>query len=423
MTKKRNTKGEGSVFYSEVKAKWIVRVPLRNSVDGRTQKVERTVATRNEAIRLRRELLNQRDNRLLATGPKQSFKDYAEHYLEFEAPNRCKATTINDYDLKLRVYIYPVVGERPYRDITSSELTEFFSKLHKKYATKTVESIRGIMSGIFSAAERHEHIPTNPVKRTLPPQRKEFEASKKHPVWTENELRSVIEISTDTPVQAFIFLAATTGLRLGELLGLTWEDLDFQTGALYVQRTLRLTQDRLTRSNKKYQLVFNTPKTADSNRMLQVQPVVLDALMMHKLSQDLLKAEVGTKWTDFDLVFPEKTGMPVNPTTFRGRYQRFLERNGIRYIAPHDIRHTFATTLVANNASLQEVQQAMGHHDIKVTKNIYARDVPSLGHQAVSKMTQIIFPGSPERPSLGIVAPKPLGPKRKSGDSKTVRLS
>jgi hypothetical protein len=77
MTKKRNTKGEGSVFYSEAKAKWIVRVPLRNSVDGRTQKVERTASTRNEAIRLRRELLNQRDNRLLATGPKQSFKDYA----------------------------------------------------------------------------------------------------------------------------------------------------------------------------------------------------------------------------------------------------------------------------------------------------------------------------------------------------------
>ena len=145
--------------------------------------------------------------------------------------------------------------------------------------------------------------------------------------------------------------------------------------------------------------------------------------MMHKLSQDLQKAELGTMWADFDLVFPEKTGMPVNPTTFRGRYQRFLERNGIRYIAPHDIRHTFATTLVANNASLQEVQQAMGHHDIKVTKNIYARDIPSLGHQAVSKMTQIIFPGSPERPSLGIVAPKPLGPKRKSGDSKAVRLS
>jgi len=423
VTKKRNTKGEGSVFFSEAKGKWVVRVPLRNSVDGRTQKVERTAATRNEAIRLRRELLNQRDNRLLATGPKQSFKDYAEHYLEYEAPNRCKATTINDYDLKLRVYIYPVFGERPYREITSSELQEFFSRLHKKYATKTVESIRGIMSGIFSTAERHEHIPTNPVKRTLPPKKKEFETSKKHPVWNETELRQAIEVATDTPFQAFIYLAATTGLRLGELLGLTWEDLDFQTGALYVQRTLRLTQDRLTRSNKKYQLVFNTPKTADSYRMLQVQPVVLDALMMHKLSQDLLKAELGAKWADFDLVFPEKTGMPVNPTTFRGRYKRFLERNGIRYIAPHDIRHTFATTLVANNASLQEVQQAMGHHDIKVTKNIYARDIPSLGHQAVSKMTQIIFPGSPERPSIGIVAPKPLGPKRKSGDSKTVRLS
>jgi integrase len=375
-------------------------------MNGKHERVERTASSKGEAVRLRRDLLNQRDNQLLATGPKQTFKEYSQHYLEYEAPSRCKETTINDYDLKLRVYIYPVFGDRPFRDITSSELQEFFIKLHKKYATKTVESIRGIMSGIFSAAERHGHIPSNPIKRTRPPQKKQFERPKRHTVWTEEELREVIAVSTDTPFQAFIYLASTTGLRLGELLGLTWEDLDFETGALYVQRTLRLTQDRLTRSNKKYQLVFNTPKTADSYRMLQVQPVVLDALTLHKMSQDLLRIEIGAEWADFDLVFPEKTGRPVNPTTFRGRYQKFLKSNGLRYIAPHDIRHTFATTLVANNASLQEVQQAMGHHDIKVTKNIYARDIPSLGHQAVSKMTQIAFPGSRENLALGITKPK-----------------
>ena len=406
MTKQRHTKGEGSIFFSKAKGKWIVRVPLRNSMNGKHERVERTASSKGEAVRLRRDLLNQRDNQLLATGPKQTFKEYSQHYLEYEAPSRCKETTINDYDLKLRVYIYPVFGDRPFRDITSNELQEFFIKLHKKYATKTVESIRGIMSGIFSAAERHGHIPSNPIKRTRPPQKKQFERPKRHTVWTEEELREVIAVSTDTPFQAFIYLASTTGLRLGELLGLTWEDLDFETGALYVQRTLRLTQDRLTRSNKKYQLVFNTPKTADSYRMLQVQPVVLDALTLHKMSQDLLRIEVGAEWADFDLVFPEKTGKPVNPTTFRGRYERFLKSNGLRYIAPHDIRHTFATTLVANNASLQEVQQAMGHHDIKVTKNIYARDIPSLGHQAVSKMTQIAFPGSRENLALGITKPK-----------------
>lgn len=406
MTKQRHTKGEGSIFFSKAKGKWIVRVPLRNSMNGKHERVERTASSKGEAVRLRRDLLNQRDNQLLATGPKQTFKEYSEHYLEYEAPSRCKETTINDYDLKLRVYIYPVFGDRPFRDITSNELQEFFIKLHKKYATKTVESIRGIMSGIFSAAERHGNIPSNPIKRTRPPQKKQFERPKRHTVWTEEELREVIAVSTDTPFQAFIYLASTTGLRLGELLGLTWEDLDFETGALYVQRTLRLTQDRLTRSNKKYQLVFNTPKTADSYRMLQVQPVVLDALTLHKMSQDLLRIEVGADWADFDLVFPEKTGRPVNPTTFRGRYERFLKKNGLRYIAPHDIRHTFATTLVANNASLQEVQQAMGHHDIKVTKNIYARDIPSLGHQAVSKMTQIAFPGSRENLALGITKPK-----------------
>ena len=422
MTKQRHTKGEGSIFFSKAKGKWIVRVPLRNSMNGKHERVERTASSKGEAVRLRRDLLNQRDNQLLATGPKQTFKEYSQHYLEYEAPSRCKETTINDYDLKLRVYIYPVFGDRPFRDITSNELQEFFIKLHKKYATKTVESIRGIMSGIFSAAERHGHIPSNPIKRTRPPQKKQFERPKRHTVWTEEELREVIAVSTDTPFQAFIYLASTTGLRLGELLGLTWEDLDFETGALYVQRTLRLTQDRLTRSNKKYQLVFNTPKTADSYRMLQVQPVVLDALTLHKMSQDLLRIEVGAEWADFDLVFPEKTGKPVNPTTFRGRYERFLKSNGLRYIAPHDIRHTFATTLVANNASLQEVQQAMGHHDIKVTKNIYARDIPSLGHQAVSKMTQIIFPGSPERLLLGTATPKSVGPKRKTGDRKTLNL-
>ena len=84
-------------------------------------------------------------------------------------------------------------------------------------------------------------------------------------------------------------------------------------------------------------------------RFLQLQPVVLDALYLHRVAQEMKMKEMSGEWQDYDLVFPDLDGSPVNPSTFRSRYRQFLKEKNLRYINPHDIRHTFAVTLIKNH--------------------------------------------------------------------------
>ena len=193
-------------------------------------------------------------------------------------------------------------------------------------------------------------------------------------------------------MNAWISFTLATGMRLGETLGLQWQDIDLETGDLYVQRTLRITSDYKTDSGKN-ELVFNTPKTPDSHRMMRIHSHTLDQLQLMKASQELAKLELGDAWVNSGCIFANRDGSPMMPTSFRSRYKKFLQRNNIRYITPHDIRHTFAVRLIENGASLQQVQQALGHSSIEITKDTYANNLPVLAQQATELQAKLMYPG------------------------------
>ena len=386
-------KGEGTIFYSEKLGKYVVRVPIGTYGSGKTKYVSRNVDSRSEAVSLKRQLLNKRDNKQLATGPRQTFKDYALYYLEFDAPTECKPTTINDYHGHLRRYIFPYIGGKPIADITSVHLEQLLTTMRKKYAAKTVNTIRGVLSTVFSSAERHEIIMINPAKRTKPAKVGMMDKSKKQPPWTLEEIQAVLKVGQGSFMNAWISFTLATGMRLGETLGLQWQDIDLETGDLYVQRTLRITSDYKSDSGKN-ELVFNTPKTPDSHRMMRIHSHTLDQLQLMKASQELAKLELGNAWVNSGCIFANRDGSPMMPTSFRSRYKKFLQQNNIRYITPHDIRHTFAVRLIENGASLQQVQQALGHSSIEITKDTYANNLPVLAQQATELQARLMYPGS-----------------------------
>jgi integrase len=408
--KKRKPKGQGSVYFSKAKKLWTVKIPVMNPLTGKMEPTYHYAKNALDAELLKRRLLDERDNNTLVLGPRCSFRDYAMRFLEFRAPKKCKATTVDFYYQILNMYVFPVFGERTFRDITPGEIQDFLTALDKKerYADKTIETIRGVMMSVYTSAEKLGEISSNPMKRTSPPEKDPYKPKKRHPVWSESEQREVIADSINSPFETYLFLMLTTGLRLGEATGLRWEDIDDTPGGVWIQRTLRQTTPfPVDGVKRKSHLVFNTPKSPDSHRYLQLQPVVLDSLQRHKLEQDLIRSEKGPDWNPKGLVFPNYDGTPVAPSTFRSRYKRFLESIGVRYIAPHDIRHTFAMTLIENKASVKQVQQALGHSTSKVTEEYYIKDVPKLGHEAVAMQTKFLFPDSPANEIIGENAPKP----------------
>ncbi len=415
MTTKRSPKGEGGIYFSKSKNMWEARITVKDPYSGKTKRLSRYASTEKDARKLKTELLRQRDYGSLRFGTNQSFSDYATHYLEFEAPNRCSKTTINDYFYKLEHYVIPEIGNRPYRDIKPVELQELFTRMmrgtksQKPLSWKSVESIRGLLSGIFAVAESHGDVPFNPVRKTFHPKPTKDVAQKIIEVWTEDEQRDVILKSTGTNFEAYIYLVLSTGLRTGEATALRWSDIDFQNGVVHIRKTLRRTTPAPTdfkfdisvgKEQKKSEMVFNEPKTSSSRRSLQIQPPVIEALVQRAFKQQVKRIEEGSDWNEMELVFPNEDGKPIQPGTFRSHYRGFLKSIGIRYIRPHWIRHTFAVTLLSNHATIEQVQQALGHSSNRITKDTYAKSVPLLGHQAVAMMSKLMFPEADLNPII-----------------------
>ena len=320
------------------------------------------------------------------------------------------------------MYINPSLGRIPVQDITSMQLEEFFGRMRKNKSAKTVNTVRGLLSGIFSSAERHELIVSNPVRRTKPAHQGEWDPTTKRPPWTIDESRAALKAAQGTEMYAFITLALSTGMRIGEILGLQWGDVDFESGSIYVQRTLRMTTEYHLDGSSKSGLVLNTPKTKDSQRYLQIHTDALNALKVIHFGQEIDKSLSDSKFKKTDFVFSKPDGSPFTPSTFRSQYKRFLESNGLRYIRPHDIRHTFAVSLLENGGSLQQIQQAMGHSSIDITKNVYGQNLPVLGQQATALMAQLLNPESDIAPPIEFVKPtSPVLPRSSGGSAKRSR--
>jgi integrase len=203
-------------------------------------------------------------------------------------------------------------------------------------------------------------------------------------------------------------------MRKGEMLGLQWDDIDLDAGTLYIQRTLcSTTEYSIDGTTINSKLVFNSPKTSDSERFLQVQPDALVGLRMIKHSQEMTRNELGQGWNSLNLVFCEEDGRPINPSSQLSRFKRFLRKHGVRPISIHDMRHSFAEILISDQASLQQVQQALGHRDYETTKNQYARDIPILAQQATAHISKILFPETELVPLVGLPILK-KNPNKKS---------
>lgn len=168
-----------------------------------------------------------------------------------------------------------------------------------------------------------------------------------------------------------LVLILFTGLRLGEAMGLMWEDIDFQKGTLTVRRTLEQVKNReKSKNGNSYILVEGTTKTQAGERTVPLNQTAINAL------QELQIINGG-----FTYVLSNAKGKPINPRNLNRAHDCILERAGIPHIAIHALRHTFASQLFANKVDIKIVSRLLGHADVGITYNTYIHllkeDLPS----------------------------------------------
>jgi integrase len=171
-------------------------------------------------------------------------------------------------------------------------------------------------------------------------------------------------------------------MRLGELLGLRWADVDLDSGSLRVVATLRhLSGESAT---------FAPPKTARSRRRVELSGSVVAALSAHKVATIEERWRAGQLWQDHDLVFPNLLGRPRGPSNVSRELHPLLERAGLPRIRFHDLRHTAATLMLGRGVHPKLVSDMLGHASVGITLDTYSHSLPSMHREAAQVMEELL---------------------------------
>jgi len=246
-------------------------------------------------------------------------------------------------------------------------------KLDTGLSPRTVQLVHTTLRKALNQAVKWVLVPRNVADAAQAPRPTKREI---RPLTLE-QVRELLNAARGDRLEALYALAVSAGLREGELLGLRWEDVDFDRAILRVRQQLTRTRDGLS---------FTAPKRGKS-RSVQLTPNTTRALRDHRKRQ--LEERVGSAglWQDSGLVFTTGRGTPLDVANLTYRsFRPLLERAGLPKIRFHDLRHTFATLMLSNNEHPKVVQEMLGHSTITQTMDTYSHVLPNMQEQAASRL-------------------------------------
>jgi integrase len=201
-------------------------------------------------------------------------------------------------------------------------------------------------------------------------------------VWTAADLRSFLVHVQGDRLYAPWLLAASTGMRRGEVLGLQWPDVDLGRGRVRVRRSLVTVG---------HQVVVSEPKTAKGRRSVALDPATVIAIKAWRKHQTAERLAWGPAWTDSGLVFTREDGRPLHPREVTRAFTRHVLAAELPMIRLHDLRHTHATLALAAGVHPKIVQERLGHANIAITLDTYSHAVPALEEQAAATVAALVF--------------------------------
>jgi integrase len=289
--------------------------------------------------------------------------EYFDYWLEVTR-RRVRPTTFESYELSVR-RLGPLIGPLPVAGLTPAIVQSAYdSLLGNGLSPRSVEQTHMVLHRALYQALHWGLVATNPAALVAPPQPNKREMT----ALTVQQVQRLLDTTRGERWYPLWVLLCTTGLRIGEALGLCWDCVDLDTKRLFVIRSLQR-----QRGNG---LVFGEPKTSRSRRLVHLSSIACQVLREHRARQVDLS----------ELVFPNRNGAPQDSGTITTALHRALCRAGLPRIRVHDLRHTVASVLLAQGASPKVVQDLLGHSTVLTTLNTYSHLTDSMSHLAADTM-------------------------------------
>jgi integrase len=301
----------------------------------------------------------------------------------------------------VRTHIGPTIGKHRLADLEPEHIEYLYTALLAKgLSVGTVHHVRTTLNKALNDAVRRRRIPRNPLALANTPR---YDAPEIEPL-TVAEARTLVAAAHDEPNGVAFILAISLGLRRGEVIGLSWDDTDLETGRLRVRQQLERRRwrhgctdparcdDRPAKCPERRDggLVLAELKTRQSRRTLPLTPQLTDALRHHRQVQRKARIHAGSEWRESGLVFTTVTGRPIDPRDHSLHWTAFLEGAGVRPARLHDARHTAATLLLVQGVDQRVVMDMLGWTSPTMTAR-YQHVVPELVEEANRRMSELLW--------------------------------
>lgn len=315
---------------------------------------------------------------------RQTVKDILWDWYDKEASQSARATTLDDYEVTLRVHLVPGLGHITAQRLRAEDIESFYAE-KKKAGTgaRVVQVCHRRLSQALDRAVRLGIVPRNEAKLLKPPSA----PPKRGRIWTEEEARCFLLTAGKSAYGPVWPILLGTGMRRGEALGLRWQDVDLQAGRARIVQSLEPVRGK--------QDMFE-PKTQAGIRTVGLAPALILALTLHRENQQTLSLLHPNRWTDSGLVFTSRVGTPVTLSALRRDYLRLVKLAGVPQIRIHDQRKTSVTAALKQGVPLKVAAEHTGHTDIALMLKVYTHVLAEQRGLVADAMQRAFFDPRPD---------------------------
>lgn len=361
----KRSNGEGSVRWNATRGRYEGRVTVAY-VDGIQQRRMVTGRTKGDVLRRMRELAAATEAGESPAARDLTIASFLTTWIDDVLPGTVARTTEDSYRYIVDHYLVPKLGRKRLVSLTARDVALMLRALEADgLSPNTRRLARSVLRRAIRYAEQEGMVARNVaaiadgVKVPAPEGR----------AMTAEQARQLLTHLQGHRLEAPVTVAML-GLRRGELLGLTWDDLDLDA------TPARLTVRRALKRIRGIGLVVEEPKTRQSRRTIHVPAPVVEVLRRHRQRQVTERLAAGSAWTaeplGYDFIFRTEGGEQLDPDNFRNALYRATEAAGIGRWSPHALRHSSATLMLAAGVPLEVISEVLGHSSIRVTSDIYA---------------------------------------------------
>ena len=303
-----------------------------------------------------------------------SVQGWYEYWIQLKQKSQ-KPHTVSAYKNRYEKDIKPVIGSMLMMDVRSLHIQTIYNRMSDKYRTRTMQLTRSVLRNMFELALDSNVIIKNPCTKTLNINiGKASEDKEALSVIEQEKLLSVIDRYAHSIQFRFVL---QTGLRVGEVVGLEWDDIDFEKRELHVKRTMDYNYYTRTWAT-------TTPKSKKSIRTI---PLTTEAIRLLRAQREMNKV-IPLEWKD--KVFLSGKGVPVENRGYNLCLKRACKKAGIRKISMHILRHTFATRCIEGGMKPKTLQVILGHANINMTMNLYVHATEEEKHKEMNLVEDVL---------------------------------